>query len=163
MKIPSQTLFAALLAVGLTSSAPGATTMEGDEAYTYHAPSRHQVDAYLGLSVKSGVEWAYTYGLEYKYSLYPRLGVGAYYGFSSGDYNAEGGGIPVTFGVTEEFKLRAAIGVERELFGEDKMLFRLGGQYDFLFGPCNVSPVAWIDFVNHQEILFFGLMAGVSF
>ena len=60
--------------------------------------------------------------------------------------------------------LLVGVGAERELFGETKYLARLGVQYQFHPGSITIAPVAWADFVeNGNELYFVGVTIGFGF
>jgi hypothetical protein len=157
MNTIARTFCFTLFAAGLAGTSLGATNAGSGPVYPHH------VRAIFGGSIKSDGKVAGTYGAEYLYQLHPMLGLGLFYEWSSGEYDAGGGGVPFSITLSEDLKLRLAAAVERELFQEDQFLFRIGVGYDLHAGQLTLAPSAWIDLVNGKQILFAGLTAGVRF
>lgn len=157
MKLTTLILFAAFIAGGFTLTASGEAATDGGHAH------RHHVGGLFGGSVKSDGKVAGTYGLEYVYSLHPRFGLGVFYEWSSGDYDAEGGGLQTSIALPHDFKLLLALGVERELFEDNELLLRIGANYNLHAGRFTIAPITFVDFVHGKQILFVGLTAGIGF
>ena len=124
---------------------------------------RHHLAAILGASIK-GEKGAFTYGVDYTYRLNRTWEIGGWYEESTGDFELGSLGVVLNPHITENLPIILGVGVERELFGKDKALFRLGASYRFHPGRLTVAPSAWVDFIENQsEIWFVGVTIGAGF
>lgn len=148
-------LFAGLFLI----AAMGPVQAAGDD-WSHH---RHHLALILGASFKSSKD-AFTYGIDYTYRVNYRWEIGGWYEQSSGDFELESFGVVANPRLGKNTPLILGLGVERELFGKDKALFRLGISYQFHPGSMTIAPSAWVDLIEDEsEIWFVGVTVGTGF
>jgi len=161
---------------------------EGEPAASAHHGFRHEIALFLGGTDEHGHDTEFTLGLEYIYSLAPKWGIGGVLEHAGGQlrntilavtgYFKPVSGLLLTAGPGIEYHEGRGDGgcgcehdVHRATFSDpgnvDKdetyFLFRVGAGYAFHVGErYSVTPAVYVDFVNNEEVVVWGLSFGMG-
>ena len=143
---------------------------------------KHEFALFLGNTDEEGHGNEFTWGIEYAYSLAPKLSIGGILEYAGGDQRNLVFVVPLYWKPVGGLMLIAAPGVEfhngRESVEPHKLasggeegdqdetyfLFRLGVAYAFHVGPrYSIVPQINLDLVNGHEVLVGGVSFGVMF
>lgn len=130
-----------------------------------HYPA-HIVGVFVGATDADTTE--FTFGLEYELKFSDKFGIGAVVEHIPNAHHGDGvtvGLAALHFHPAGGLRLTAGIG-EEWVHGDHPTshgLFRLGAAYDFHVGDFGVAPTINVDFVNHTEVIVFGVAVSKHF
>ena len=147
----------------LPVASPGAHAEQETERVE-HKHSRHHIEATFGAAYNDGKSGLYT-GFEYEYRFGDRLGVGAFLDGTFDGFDLAAFGVVSNFHPGNKGKVVTGLGVERKTgSGNDKLLFRVGGAYEFHVGNGTISPTVAYDFLeDSQDVVYAGVALGFGF
>jgi len=158
----------------------GSAEATGHEASAHHE-FENEIALFIGGTDEKGHATESTYALEYVYELAPGWAIGGTFEYVGGELRNTILAVPVYWKPVGGLFLLAGPGVEyhegrgrEEHFAakseasfdknETYFLFRVGAGYAFHVGErYSISPNVNLDFVNHEEVLVFGVSFGVMF
>ena len=141
---------------GLASTPVVAQEAEEGEGEAFEA---NIVEVFLGGTFNDGDSEA-SYGFSYERRLSESFGIGGLVEYTSGREWVYA--VPLTFHVTESWKLVLAPGFEHEE-GENTYLTRVGTAYDFKFDGWSLAPEVNVDFVDGETKVVVGVSFGIEF
>jgi hypothetical protein len=103
-------------------------------------------------------------GADLEYALFPFVGAMAFVdrAMTTPAVNSFGGGFAIHPIPLSGLKLVAAVGME-SVSGHSATLYRLGGVYEYGFGPVFAGPAAYMDITSAEKAFVYGLTVGVGF
>ena len=126
--------------------------------------SHHHLEATFGAAYHDGENGTYT-GFEYEYRFSDLLGAGAFVDQTFDGFELAALGAVVNFHPAGGWKVLTGLGVERKIGGDkDKLLFRVGGAYEFHVGNGTISPTVAYDFIEDgKDVAYAGVAIGFAF
>jgi len=145
-----------LISFGLLSAPVMAQEAEGGEEEAFEA---NVIEVFLGGTFHDGDGNA-SYGLSYERRLMESFGIGGLVEYTDGREWVYA--VPLTFHVTEAWKLVLAPGFEHEE-GENTYLTRIGTAYEFKFDGWSLAPEINVDMVDGEAKTVAGVSIGFEF
>ena len=154
-------LLTALLVLAVSSPCVHASEESGEVG---HEHSHHHLEATFGAAHHDGKNGTYT-GFEYEYRFGSLFGVGAFLDGTFDGFDLAAVGFVANFHPAGRWKVLTGLGVERKTGGsKDKLLFRVGGAYEFQVGNGTISPTVAYDFLEDgKDVVYAGVAIGFEF
>jgi hypothetical protein len=126
--------------------------------------SHHHLEATFGAAFYDGKTGTYT-GFEYEYRFSDLLGVGAFVDGTFDGFDLAALGVVANFHPAGRWKVLTGLGVERKTGSDkNKLLFRVGGAYEFHVGNGTISPTVAYDFLeDSKDVVYAGVAIGFAF
>ena len=156
--------FSLLIALCLVLVAYSHVLAAGETEEVGHKHSHHHLEATFGAAHTDGKNGVFT-GFEYEYRFSDLFGVGAFLDGTFDGFDLAAFGAVANFHPVGGWKVLTGFGVERKTgSGDDKLLFRVGGAYEFHVGNGTISPTVAYDFLEDaKDVLYAGVAIGFAF